>query len=190
MRGLNDRAINRNGSDFDIEREGAIISRTKGFFCGNDHPNTIQLLSSSNIEIGDYLIHTPDNRRYQISEIRPLSISNSLEGYMAIYKTPSNEPSTYQYNIGTINGSAVVGNQHTVTLNVGSSIQEIKELIKSKPEEEQVELNKLIQRLEIVMEDNQPISKGFFAKFSNILAKHSDIAIALGSSLINWLTNN
>lgn len=60
-------------------------------------------------------------------------------------------------------------------------------MISSKPVEDQAELNKLIDRAEIITEDNQPISKGTFAKFSDLLAKHSDIAIALGSNLINWL---
>ena len=191
MASLTDRAITRSGDTFSVKRNGVIVSTTKGFLTGKDYPNGIQLLSTSDIEINDVLIQDVTGMSYVISSIHPLTRSNEILGYIAYYKNDNvnTNTQTFQYNIGSIQGSAVVGNQQNVTLNIGNSIDDIKSLISEKPLEDQEELNTLLQRFENVIEDNQPVSKGFFAKFSDVLHKHSDIAIALGENLINWLTN-
>ncbi|ADZ82521.1 hypothetical protein Clole_0788 [Cellulosilyticum lentocellum DSM 5427] len=191
MSSISDRVIARNGDIFSIKRNESVVADTKGFFTDKNYPNGIQLLSTSDIKVNDVLIHNLTGESYMIERIQPLTRANELLGYIAYYKvnTASNDTQTFQYNIGTIQGSAVVGNQQNVTLNIGSSIEEIKSLISAKPIEDQEELNKLIQRFENVIEDNQPISKGFFSKFSDVLKKHSDIAIALGENIIDWLTN-
>lgn len=191
-----DRILSMRGDDFSIERNNSSISTTKGFFCGKDYPNTIQLASNSDISDNDWLIHISTNRRYFVKNVQPISNSNQILAWMAEYLTESEyEESLSQkdnstFSIGTIYGSAIVGNYNNATINNGSDLKEIRALIASKPSEDQEELNKLIDRVEIITEDNQPVSKGTFAKFSDLLAKHSDIAIALGSSLIKWLTTS
>ncbi len=189
-----DRILSMHGDDFSVERNNSILSTTKGFFCGKDYPNTIQLGSSADVIETDWLIHNSTNRKYFIKKIRPISKSNQTLGWMAEYLSEAeyeksiSEKDKSTFSIGAIYGSAIVGNYNNATINNGYNLSEIRSLISSKPPEDQEELNKLIDRIEIITEDNQPVSKGTLAKFSDLLAKHSDIAISLGSSLMNWLT--
>ncbi|WP_346879331.1 hypothetical protein [Clostridium sp. UBA7791] len=192
---LTDKMLKMHGDDFSIERNNSTTSTTKGFFCGNDYPNTIQLASTSEIVENDWLIHKATNRRYFVKNVKPLTSANQTLGWMAEYLSESeykksisdNNKSTF--SIGAIYGSAIVGNYNTATINNGYNLSEIRSLISSKPIEDQIKLNKLIDRIEIITEDNQPVSKGTLAKFSDLLSKHSDIAIAIGSSVMSWLTS-
>lgn len=197
-----DRAFNRmddimkqTGDDFCIEQNNHIVATVKGFFCGKDYPNTIQIHGSNTIKEGDWIIHTLTNSRYYVNNPKPLTSSNKVRGWMLEYKTEKeyqdslskNEHSTI--SIGNIYGSAIVGNYNSSTINNGYNLSEIRSLISAKPAEDQEDLNKLIDRVQMITEDNQPVSKGTFAKFSDLLAKHSDIAISLGSSLMSWLSS-
>ncbi|WP_394872718.1 hypothetical protein [Clostridium butyricum] len=185
--------ITSQGDVFSIERNSILISQIKGVFDNSNSIKTIILPSNAGILKNDWLVHSLTNQKYFIKDIEPLSKSNELLGLKAEYLSESDyKKSLEDYNkatfsIGTINGSAIVGNYNNATINNGYNLSEIRSLISSKPIEDQDELNKLIDRVEIITEDNQPVSKGTFAKFSELLAKHSDIAIALGSNLINWL---
>ncbi|WP_300381508.1 hypothetical protein [Clostridium sp.] len=195
LKSQTDRILNMHGDDFSIERNNSIISINKGIFCGKDYPNTIQLASNSDISENDWIIHNSSKKRYFIKSVYPLSIKNETLGWMAEYMSESeykeftSQKDKSTFSIGAIYGSAIVGNYNNATINNGYNLSEIRSLISSKPIEDQSELNKLIDRIEIITEDNQPVSKGTLAKFSDLLAKHSDIAIALGTSIINWLAN-
>lgn len=90
------------------------------------------------------------------------------------------------FNIGSVSNSAF-GNNGNTTINNGYNFEEIKNLIASKPRSDQEELNEFIDRIKIITKDNQPVSKGTFAKFSDLLAKHSDILVAVSPIIMNWL---
>ncbi|KOR24146.1 hypothetical protein [Clostridium sp. L74] len=191
-----DRVLSKHGDDFSIERNSSIISTTKGFFCGQEYPNTIQLASNTDVNENDWIIHNSTNRKYFVKSVEPISKSNQTLAWMAEYLSESeyeksiSEENKSTFSIGAIYGSAIVGNHNNATINNGYNLNEIRSLISSKPAEDQKDLNRLIDRIEIITEDNQPVSKGTLAKFSDLLAKHSDIAIALGSSLVNWLATH
>lgn len=190
-----DTLLNQTGDDFYIEQNNCIVDTVKGFFCGKDYPNTIQIHGSNNIKQGDWIIHTSTNSRYYIDNPKPLTFSNKIRGWMLGYKTEKEYQDSLSKNehpsisIGNIYGSAIVGNYNSSTINNGYNLSEIRSLISTKPIEDQEDLNKLIDRIQIITEDNQPVSKGTFAKFSDLLEKHSDIAIALGSSIMSWLSS-
>lgn len=95
---------------------------------------------------------------------------------------------TQTFNIQTVNSSAF-GNNGPVSINNGYNLDEIRKLISAKPAEDQQELNKLVDTVEVITENSETVSKGFLSKFSDVLAKHSDIAIALGTGIINWLSS-
>lgn len=187
-----DNHIRKLSDDFTVERDGKASHVVKGFFCSNKYPNTIQLTSDADIQENDWVIHNITQKRYFIINVRPISQANNVLGWLAKYLTENeykqqNQTTPFSISIGSIHGPAIIGNQQTATINNGYNLDAIKSLISTKPIEDQELLNQLIERVKIVIEDNQPISKGFFGKFSDVLEKHSDIAIALGTSIINWL---
>ena len=67
-------------------------------------------------------------------------------------------------------------------------IQNLKEIISSKTEDKAM-LKKLLNRIETIFEDNQPVSKGTFSKFANIFKKYPDIVNVVGATLLKWLSS-
>lgn len=179
--------------DFSLERSDKIIqTELKGFFCSEEYPNSVQFLDFKNCypTETDWLIHANSGRRLHVIGIKPLSDTDIIVKYQSEFEYKQvQQTENIQYNIGTINGSAIVGSQTNATINIGVSIDDLKSIISTKDSTDREILDKLINRLEIITEDNQPISKGTLAKFSDVLAKHQDIALSVGQFLTSWLTS-
>ncbi|MDF2792161.1 MAG: hypothetical protein K0S80_5263, partial [Neobacillus sp.] len=140
----------------------------------------------------DWLLHIANGRKYYVKHLSPISIENQNAGWQIKYLTEkqhkNGQDQKPSISIGTIYGGAIVGNQSSATINNGYNLDKIKELISSKPEEDQEKLNELIDLVKSLTENNVPVSKGTFGKFSDLLSKHSDIAIFLSQSIMNWLS--
>ena len=97
------------------------------------------------------------------------------------------QQTTGNISIGNIGGSAIIGNQQYATID-NSSIQNLKEIISNKTEDKEM-LEKLLNRIETIIEDNQPVSKGTFSKFAYIFKKYPDIVNVVGATLLKWLSS-
>ena len=99
------------------------------------------------------------------------------------------QSSSFNFSGATIN-NAIIGNDaadNELTMNVGTSISELKELIASKPFEDQEILQKLLSELEGLQNTDEPIQRNFLSRFSDIIKKHTDLIVPLGQSLIALL---
>ena len=163
-------------------------------------------LNNPNVRISSEFI--AENLQLSINEIT--SALNYLEniGYLTLVKAIGCKPVVFNvkhqgiyfdelektsfnnqtFNINSVNNSAF-GNNGTTIFNNGNTLDEIRSLITNKPKEDQEQLNKLIDSLEIIIENSETVSKGFLSKFSDVLKKHSDIIVAIGPPIINWLTS-
>ena len=148
---------------FILERAGKIINdKIYAFFCSNEYQSSIQTI-----------------------DIKPLKF-----GVIAKYETNSQrmrQQTTGNISIGNIGGSAIIGNQQYATID-NSSIQNLKEIISNKTEDKEM-LEKLLNRIETIIEDNQPVSKGTFSKFAYIFKKYPDIVNVVGATLLKWLSS-
>lgn len=183
--------------DFSVIRNGEEISQVKGTI--NHKELSIRTHSQFNILPNDILFHIASRTNYYVKTAFMKTINNKNYGYDITYvlspeellaKEPKEEKAVF--NIGSIGNNAIIGTQSIATIiaqnSASASLEQLKELINSKPAEDKELLNKLLSRLEIIEEDNQPVSKGTLAKFSDLLAKHSDVAIAVGSFFTKLLT--
>lgn len=172
---------------FSLEREGKIINHNiYAFFCSNKYPSSIQTIDFNDVLEGDILVHNKSNKKCYIIDVQPLS-----QGVIAKYETDfqrrrEQKAVAQNISIGSIGGSAIVGNQQYATID-NSSIQNLKTLISQKAEDKEL-LEKFLNRIEIVMEDNQPVSKGTFSKFKDLLTKYPDIFNAAASIILKWLS--
>lgn len=172
---------------FILERAGKIINdKIYAFFCSNEYQSSIQTIDFKEILENDILIHKESGKRCIIIDVKPLK-----SGVIAKYETNSQRMRQQQtmgnISIGNIGGSAIIGNQQYATID-NSSIQNLKEIISSKTEDKEM-LEKLLNRIETIIEDNQPVSKGTFSKFANIFKKYPDVLNAAGALLIKWLSS-
>ena len=171
---------------FMLERAGKIINdKIYAFFCSNEYQSSIQTIDFKEILEDDILIHKDSGKRCIVIDIKPLKF-----GVIAKYETNSQrmrqQQTTWNISIGNIGGSAIIGNQQYATID-NSSIQNLKEIISNKTEDKEM-LEKLLNRIETIIEDNQPVSKGTFSKFAYIFKKYPDVLNAAGAFLIKWFS--
>lgn len=83
--------------------------------------------------------------------------------------------------------NSVIGTQENVTLNIGDTLQEIKEQIDSSNSNDKQELRELINLLEKTMNNETSIKKGAFSRFAGIIQKNSWIASPIASVVLKWI---
>lgn len=132
------------------------------------------------------------NQRYHVLEAHPSRLGDTVD-WIVCYETEksflqSQKSTPASINIGTVSGPSIIGNQHTVTQNVGSGVEDIAKLISALPSSDMSDLLPLLAELKKAEESGTPLKKGCFAKFSDALQKHSDILIALGGWAVKLLT--
>ena len=92
-------------------------------------------------------------------------------------------------NIETNNGS--VGNGNTVTINnhfdFGRFDEEVAaHVAQDSPDYQEIQV--LRQKLKLIEENEIPISKGYFSRFSSLMQKHSWLTGQLAGFLIRWVS--
>lgn len=97
------------------------------------------------------------------------------------YEVPQipTQPAVQNVNIGTIQGSAIVGSQTNATVNAGAPMAEITDLISKLPFEQQSLGAELLEELKKLESGEKPVQKNALAKFSDLLAKHGSLASAV-----------
>lgn len=179
---------------FTIERDNILIGSAHGFFCGKDYPSTIQIVENTDIKNGDWLIDSTTNQRYYAKETRPIVVGGEPSDWMVKYQTEQdytfshcNTRST-TINISSVNGNSVIGSQENVTLNIGSSLSDIKNLIDNLPISEQPQAKELFDELQKTESSMHPVLvEGALSKFSNLLKKHTDLLTAVGGWAVQLL---
>ena len=104
------------------------------------------------------------------------------------YKASLRNSQSTVFNIHSVNGNSVIGNQENVVLNIGASLTEVERLIKSLPDSEKAIANELLEEIKKTESSTHPILvEGAFSKFSDLLKKHSDLLIAVGGWAVQLL---
>ena len=185
--------------DFKDQLQSASIKRGTQIFSGlrvllDRDTQQISFVPDTNCipQIGDIIVVR--NKEYKVIDVEEeCGFGDELYCYTAHYESPNSAHPTFGQqiiNIHTANNS-IIGSQQHANIFSENALSTIRDKIeKISDNEDRKQLSKLVERLEVVIEDNQPVSKGFFAKFSDVLAKYSDIAIAIGTAIIKWLSGN
>lgn len=130
--------------------------------------------------------------------IEPMAISHSYvltlteKGERFVengFQLPSeNQPANFNFSNANLTnaviGNNVSGNEFAFNSN---SFPELCSLIKEKPAIDQQELQELLSALDILKDSEEPISQGFFARFSELIKKHTDLIVPIGKSLVEIL---
>lgn len=179
---------------FSIERNGLPIGTVQGFFCGRNYPNTIQFIQNTDIKNGDWIIDILTNQRYFAKDAQPKMMNGTISYWMVKYETEiayqrvesTNRQTTI--NIGSVSGNSIIGNQENVVMNVGNSLDDIKQIISALPSQDQALAQELLEALKSTEEATHPVLvEGALSKFSDLLQKHSDLLIAVGGWAVKLL---
>ncbi len=169
--------------DFDLFRNGSYIDTIKAFFCSNEYPNSIQTLDNIILKEKDILVHKTTNTEYTIHELKPITISGELTGYIVGYK--ENQSNNNVYNINSISGNSAIGTN--AVFNYQS--QTIDDLFKTIDEELPFseEKNQLLKTLLELKSEEKPLEKKTLAKFSDLIKKHENLLIPIGTLIAKIL---
>lgn len=111
----------------------------------------------------------------------------SPKGYAYCNRTDPQPSVTFQ--IGSINGNAIVGNQNHATLNVGSTLAEIRSYIECSPDIptiDKVQLREFTDAVEKALDQNSSISRGEFKQHANLLERYGSIVGAVLGQFVGY----
>lgn len=104
------------------------------------------------------------------------------------FQLPSETPANYNiFNIENATNS-VIGSQANVTLNINDAIHKTREQIDMSNSTDKEELQKIINLLEMVVDNQVPVQKGLLSKFSDVIQRNAWITSPVASIFLNWLT--
>lgn len=187
-----DAFFDAHGLPMKIERGGIIIGDAIGL--PNHEQATgkayIGFRPKTDIAANDVVIN-PAGDRYHIIGTEASYFKKELQQIKAFYMDESECLSQQQsgttYNIGVAYGS-VIGTGNTATINYQSNIAELRQRVEKEEAPDREQMNKLLDLLQMVIDDQVPVQKGLFARFSSVMEKHSWISSAVASTLLTWLT--
>ena len=122
-----------------------------------------------------------------VYEERPFD--DVLYAYVASFKEPRRTVTQTQiFNVTNANQS-IIGSQQTATLYNTVTVSSVRDQISNiENKDDAALLNTLLDRFDAIKEDNQPVSKGTFAKYSDVLAKYAPIASEIAGLVLQWLS--
>lgn len=189
-----DDIMNEMTTIFSIERNNRIIGKVHGFFCDNEYPSTIQLVESTDIKNGDWLIDTITNQRYYAKDAHPIIVNGRPLDWMVKYQTEQDFKQSISkinqpvFNINSVSGNSIIGSQENAVQNIGCDLDSISQLIKQLPFTDREEAENMLQELRDTETSNHPVLvEGKLSKFSKLLKKNSDLFSAVGRWAVQLL---
>lgn len=90
------------------------------------------------------------------------------------------------FNIQNAYGS-VIGTGNQATINYNSAVSELRKAVASDTSTDKEQLEKIVDLLEMVVNEQVPPSKGLFSKFRKIMERNSWITGSVANALMSWL---
>lgn len=111
----------------------------------------------------------------------------SPKGYAHCNRADQQPSATFQ--IGSINGNAIIGNQNHATINVGSTLAEIRSYIERTPAIpalDKVQLCEFTNAVEKALAQNSSIYRGEFKQYANLLERYGAIVGAVLGQFVGY----
>lgn len=180
------------GEDFEIARDGK-KSSIKGVKNHQKATNRqyIQFYPGTDVRAGDVLIRKLSGDEWLVVEIDHIVIHGKLFSVNAFYQTSFEREKLSVPSVSyTFNNSSniIAGSQAAAIMNI--NIGEIEAAIEKNGGTEKAELLAMVMEIKEAFEKQDKLSKGFLARFSETLEKHSWITGSLiqllGSAAIQF----
>ena len=168
---------------FNVFRGNILIGKIYAVHCSNDYKDSLQSIRLNSepvvpIKPGDILVQEINEEKFIVESLRP--IDPSYHECIIKYKTNNSSDSGTTFNISTVSGNSVIGNQNTVNINQSCTLEDISKLLESLniSSSESEELIQALKKLENT--DSTVPVRGILAKFSDLMNKHHELIVAIG----------
>lgn len=184
--------LKQNGQKVFIERDGVQIAETEGLFNRDKttSENYIGFMMSTDIKVDDWVVNTVDER-FLITRIETQFFMKEPMQIRAFYLTehsvnnPPQKGSTF--HIENAYGS-VIGNQSHFSFSFSPNLDSLRTTVAESDSADKQELQKLIDLVEMIVQNQVPASKGLLSRFSAVMERNSWLTSSILSALLGWLT--
>ena len=184
----------RNMIEFEIFRNSAIISTVKGL-------KNIETASSKkyigfypnvDIQVGDILSTPNSNIKYYIVDIDTATYMGEIYQIKAYYKNSqpvNNYESSTIFNINNPQNSIIGTQQSAILNNSNFNIDDLKQLIELYGSNDKQQLHELSSLLKECLEKDD-FHKSKLSKFSDLIAKHSWLPLAISQIIAGYIQSH
>lgn len=174
--------IERFGQTFSIDRDGVCLGEARGIYDASK--DIVSFKPDTDVKPGDK-ISSDFGESYVIIKVQTLTERGRPHHKEAKCKD-QNEIELAQtstvFNIGTVSNS-VIGSGNYVSV----SIENLKSQVAEKGGEDEETLTEIVELLNKILNNQVPIKKGMFSKFSEVLERHSWLSGSMASAIIGFL---
>ena len=176
--------------EFEIFRNSQLISTVKGLKNSYQGKVFVEFFPDVDVQIGDVLINS--NIKYYVIDIDTQTWMGEISAIEAFYQTqpPSDyHPNSTVFNISNASNS-IIGNQQSAILNNSSfNIDDLNKLIELNGINDKQQLYELSAQLQNLLEKDD-FHKSKLSKFSDLIAKHSWLPLAIAQILSAYLQSH
>ncbi len=179
--------------DFQIYRNSALINTVKGLKNTEKGSNKkfIGFFPDVDIQIGDILMLPNTSIKYSIVDVDTSTYMGEIYQLKAYYQTAPAEPKqpSVTFNVNS-SPNSIFGTQTSAIINNPSfSISDFDNLIESNGGTDKKELYQLSSQLQELLEKDN-FHKGKLSKFSDLIAKHSWLPLAIAQIISAYLQSH
>lgn len=195
--GILDGFMNMDGEMFTIERDGVVIDTVKGLLNVSKQTGKkmCNFYPDTDIKPNDWLIRLDTGERFFVDDVSTVRFAGKLESKDAYYLT-EREYQMRQKQISTAAPvfhiqnayGSVIGTENNVTVNYHADIEEIRKKIDESDSSDNEELKQIVSLLEMIVNNQVPVQKGLFSRFSAVMERNSWITSAVAGAIMSWLT--
>lgn len=174
--------------DCEIYRTGTKLGTYKGLVDDTKEYNVIRFEPNSNVDVqvGDDIFVPIKNKHYLITNVEISTFCGERHSIDAYFDNSFTKPTT-NMTFNTYNpNNSIIGTQANANININESFNNLDNLINQYGNDDKVSLNELVNTLKSELDNNQ-INKNKFSKFSDLIAKHSWLPLAISQIIAAWI---
>lgn len=174
--------------DFELYRNSQLVNTVKGLKNSYQGKKYIEFFPDTDIKVGDVLVNS--NFNYYIVDLDSQTWMGEVSSIQAFYQTTPVQDAQTTSTIFNINNASnsIIGNQQSAIINNSTfDISQLTDLIELYGANDKQQLYELTDLLKQLLEKDD-FSKSKLSKFSDLIAKHSWLPLAIAQIIAGYLS--
>ncbi len=174
--------------DCEINRNNILIATYKGLISDSKDYNLISFdyRKDIDIQVGDDIYCPLKKKHYIITNVEISTFNGKIHSIDAYFENSFNK-TNQNIVFNTYNPSnSIIGNQQYATLNINESFKALDDLINDNGGTDKSALYELLETLKSEL-SSDIINRSKLAKFGDLIAKHSWLALAITQIFAAWI---
>lgn len=172
--------------DCDIFRNNIKVATYKGMINDSKECNFISFDPDVDVQVNDNVFCPLKNKHYIITST-DIALFNGKQHRLDAFFDNNFTPKQATTVFNTYNpNNSIIGSQQTATINIYDSFNNLDKLINDYGATDKEKLFELKDTLKQQLESNQ-LNKSSLSKFSDLIAKHSWLALAISQIIAAWI---